>query len=264
MNDQERDLRQGIRELAAEAWRGSGAHPDAGELAAYNAGALAPADEKRVQDHLTACRACAAAALDLARFADPTADDAEDVPAGFGDAVWQGVSAKIRAAEGRAAEPAAPVIPFPPLRERPAAPRRRLLEMLAATIGLSFWVASLRRQVDELARPQTEVQVFQPAPRTVRGAREHQAFVMRAKTRELIVILNPPSPRREVYRVEVVRADGTHVHSASVGPDPVYGSLILTLSRGILGSGNFRLLLYPGAGSGEEPIDEHELRVEPP
>src|SRR4051794_28210040 len=75
------------------------AHPDPDELAAYHAGALAPADEMRVQDHLVDCPECAPALLDIARFAAPEDFDSNDaaVPDGLEEAVWAGVRDRIRA-----------------------------------------------------------------------------------------------------------------------------------------------------------------------
>ena len=270
MNDQDRDLREsvrdGVRELAAAARRDLGAHPDADELAAYHASALSSANERRVQDHLVVCAPCAAALLDLASFADPAEeDDSGEIPAGLADAVWEGVASRIRAEEGRLPNRPAPVIPFP---RRPAAipaPRRRGLEALAAalliaTLGLSVWVVSLRRTVDALSRPQVNARVIDLYSGTLRSEGAPRPVRSVPAGTPLSVVLHPSSPPREKeYRVEVVRADGSRVYSEP-GLKPDGGYLIVALPPSALKPGDVRFRLY--AGEKETPIEEYALHVE--
>jgi hypothetical protein len=228
-------------------------HPDTEELASYHAGALAPAEEKRIQDHLLLCQECSATLLDIARFADPE-DDGAGLPEGLADAVWEGVASQIRPT----------VLPFP---QRAAAQHwpRGLTALAAAllvtTIGLSVWVASLRRTVDELSRPQVNAPVIDLYSGTVRSDGAAAVRVIPRDARVFTLILNPVSARREKeYRVEVVRADGGRAWSAAGLTPNAYGSLSVTLTRRALGAGDFRIRLY-----GEESlIAEYALRVEGP
>jgi hypothetical protein len=232
-------------------------HPDPEELASYHAGALAPAEEKRIQDHLLLCQDCSETLFDIARFADPQ-DDGAGLPAGLADAVWEGVASQIRPT----------VVPFP---QRAAssgwAPRRpRALTalaaaLLAATIGLSVWVASLRRTVDELSRPQVNAPVIDLYSGAVRGEGAAAVRAIPRDARVFTLILTPASAHREKeYRVEVVRADGSRAWSEAGLTPNTYGSLSLTLTRRTLGAGDFRIRLY----GGESLIAEYALRVEGP
>jgi hypothetical protein len=155
-------------------------------------------------------------------------------------------------------------IPFP---QRTAAPRwTRALTALAAallvaTIGLSVWVASLRRTVDELSRPQVNAPVIDLYSGTVRSEGVTAVRVIPRGARVFTLILNPVAARRvKEYRIEVVRADGSRAWSAAGLAPNAYGSLSLTLTRRALGAGDFRIRLY-----GEESlIAEYALRVEGP
>jgi len=133
--------------------------------------------------------------------------------------------------------------------------------LLAATIGLSVWVASLRRTVDELSRPQVNAPVIDLYSGTVRSEGAAMVRVIPREARVFTLILNPVSARKEKeYRIEVVRADGSRAWSAAGLKPNAYGSLSLTLTRRALGAGDFRIRLY-----GEESlIAEYALRVEGP
>jgi hypothetical protein len=286
MNENERELAESVRELAATARQGLGPHPEADELAAYHAGALEPADENRVRDHLVLCAQCGQALLDLAAFADPAADDGEGLPSGLGETVWSGVLAGIHAAEDR---PPAPVVPMPqrPLRPREStigsAPRvrrgageesphrssRRLrifqalaAALLCATVGLSLWVASLRRTVDELSRPQLNAPVIDLYTGTMRseGAPSPVATVP-AGTRLFIVTLNPAGRQSATgFRVEIDRVGGGAVWSGT-GHLNADGLLSLALTRAVVGPGEYRIRLFETGSRSTTPIEEYALRV---
>jgi hypothetical protein len=262
MNDDDRDLRQGVADLAAAARHRLGPHPDADELAAYHTGTLAPADEKRVQDHLVVCQPCAAALLDIARFIDAE-EEGEEVPADLADSVWEGVAAQIRRDDPR---PSAAVLSFPtPKPELPS--RSRALQALAAALlvaclGLSVWVASLRRTVSDLSRPQANAPVIDLYSGIARGeGTPRPVEPVPQDARLYTVILHPASPQRgKEYRVEIVRADGAVVWSETGLLLNAYGSLGLIVPRSALGSGDFRIRLF----AKEASVEEYELRVAGP
>lgn len=278
MNEADRDLKASIGELAARGRRELGDHPDPDELAAYHAGALAPADEERVRDHMVLCAPCGETLLDLARFADPEAEDGEGLPAGLGTAVWSGVLSGIHEAEDR---PPAPVIPIRRVSEVEgtgvkALPRRvRTFQALAAalllaTIGLSLWVASLRRTLHEVSQPQLNAPVQDADTGTARseGAPVH-IIKIPADARLYTVILNPAGRRGETgFRVDIVRGaaeKGGVVWSGTTSRLNAYGSLSLTLTREAVGPGDYRIRLFAAPGTpAEELIGEEELHVEGP
>src|ERR1700704_5490298 len=130
-------------------------HPEPETLAAYHAGELEEVEAQRLQDHLLACRECAALLLDLDGLADP----------GFGagslsstdqEELWGRI-------QGEIGQAGSPVIPFP--RPSRSAPQPRWLQALAAsllvaTMGLSAWVVSLRHTVEALNRPEPNAPVI--------------------------------------------------------------------------------------------------------
>lgn len=263
MNDRDQELRQAVGGLAA-AHRDLGSHPEPDELAAYHDGELPPEREARVQDHLSACRECAGLLLDLEGLADP------DFGAGSGvsevtekEALWQRLQEEIQPAPH-----AAPVVPI----RRPAisSPRSpRWLQALAATflmaaVGLSFWVASLRRTVEELSRPQANAMVLDLYSGTSRaeGSPPPVPSIPR-DARLFTVILNPAGHRRyDSYRVEITRAGGGEAWSGGgLQPNP-FGSFSLILPRSALAPGDYRVRLFGRTAANEEPIEEYAFRVE--
>jgi hypothetical protein len=257
------ELRDAMAEMAA-AHGASGPHPDPEELAAYHAGELSLAEEERLRDHLVACRECAGLLLDLDGLADP----------GFGagagsedkDAVWQRLQEETRAP---ASIVSAPVVPL--RRPAPASPRwlpALAAALLVATLGLSLWVATLRRTVEDLSRPQLNAPVLDLYSGTARGeGSPPPVFAVPRETRFFTVILNPAGQRRyDGYRVEILRADGRKVWAGGGLERNAFGSFSLTLPRGALGPGEHRIRLLGRTGRDgkalEEPIEEYALRVE--
>lgn len=258
MKDPQREMEETLEGMAAEA---RGAHLEADEIAAYHAGELPPGDEARVQDHLAACRECAELLLDLDALGDPRFGAEEDLPEGAEEKVWEGIRTEIGT-----------VRPFPAGRPRLSAPPRRLqalaASLLVAVAGLSLWVASLRRTVDELSRPQLDAPVLDLYSTRSRGeADAPPVLTVPADARWFTVILNPSSQHRyDEYRVEIARADGETVWSGGGLHPNVHGSLSLTLSRRLLGAGDFRIRLTgrgPSEGGQGELVEEYALRVEP-
>lgn len=245
------ELKDAMAELAR---RDLDAHPDPERLAAYHAGELSAEEEGRVQDHLVLCRQCAALLLDLDGLADP-GFGAEADPAAK-EAVWQSLRKEIA--------PQSPVVPL----RRPASSPRWLqalaASLLIATLGLSLWVASLRRTVAELSAPQANAPVLDLYSGTARGEGSPAPILtVPPDVRFFTLILNPAGQRRyERYRVEIVRVGGAEVWSGQeIEPSP-FGSFSLTLPRRAVGPGDYRVRLFGRNGGTEEPIEEYAFRVE--
>ncbi len=264
MNGPDRELRDAVEALALE--RGSGGHLDADELAAYHAGGLPPEEERRVQDHLVACRECADLLLDLDGLGDASFGADEDLPPNAAETVWAGVREQIRREEP--ARPAT-VVSLESRRARPAvAPRwwqALAASLLIATVGLSVWVASLRRTVDELSRPQVNAPVLDlyPEGRARRGVATSTPEVP-PDARLFTLILSPAQRGAwEDYEAEISDADGAVVWTARGLRPNAFGSFSLTLPRKALGAGEHRLRLFGLSRNTREPIGEYVLQLPP-
>ncbi|HEX4962972.1 MAG TPA: zf-HC2 domain-containing protein [Thermoanaerobaculia bacterium] len=244
-------------------------HPEPETLAAYHAGELAQGEVQRLQEHLLACRECAALLLDLDGLADPDFG-AGSLSATDQEALWGRIQGEIAQEETPPTlTPLAPVIPL----RRPArfAPQPRWLQALAAsllvaTVGLSAWVVSLRHTVTELSQPQPNASVIQLSPLTTRGARGSEPVPGEAR-RFTVVLYLPGAGRAAEYRAEVLRADGGR---AAEVPGLMFNEdlagVSLELSRDEIGPGDYRLRLYGSTGQGapEKVVAEYRLHVEVP
>lgn len=244
------ELKDAMAELAR---RDLDAHPDPERLAVYHAGDLSPEEEDRIQDHLALCPECAALLLDLDGLADPGFGAGADLSGK--EAVWQSLK-KETAPQARVA----------PLR-RPSSSRwlqALAASLLIATLGLSLWVASLRRTVAELSAPQANAPVLDLYSGTARGeGSPAPSLTVPPDVRFFTLILNPAGQRRyERYRVEIVRVGGEAVWSGQeIEPSP-FGSFSLTLPRRAIGPGDYRVRLFGRSGGTEELIEEYAFRVE--
>ena len=267
------EARDEIREtLRAAAAGGQGPHPEPEELAAYHAGELAGEAERRLQDHLVACRECAALLLDLEGLADPGFGAGRPGAAAERDAAWESFRREIVAAP----QPASPVAPVvhgrfdaPSRSSRPIPPR--WLYALAATLllavgGLSFQVVSLSRQVAELSRPELNSQFLDLGEGTARGAAPSvPAPVARASGRFLNLVLHtPPFPAYGEYRVEIGEAHRERpVWSGTGRPPSSLLPLTVTVPREALGAGDYQIRVFGIDGSRRVKIGDYALQVLP-
>jgi Putative zinc-finger len=253
------ELREAVEEIVAAARRDS--HPDPERLAAYHAGELPLAEAERLQDHLVACRECSGLLLDLDRLADPLFG-AETIPEATKEDLWRRVLDGVRREE----PPPAPVVPI----RRPAPASLRRFQALAAalliaTIGLSLWVASLRRTVGELSRPQVNAPVVDLYAGTVRGETSAALPSIPPDMEVFTVVLNPAGQRsHDEYRLEIASEGGAVVWSGAGLKPNSFGSLSLTLSRRLLKPGDYRFRLFGRTEGDEQRIEEYALRVEGP
>jgi hypothetical protein len=240
-------------------------HPEPEVLAAYHAGELTEPEERRLQDHLVGCPECTALLLDLDGLSRPEFG-AGSLPPADQEALWKSLQEEIRKEE----RPPAPVVPL----RRPSSSPRWLpvlaAALLAVTIGLSAWVASLRRTVGELSRPQLAtpiVDLYSSGSRSEGSPRS--AETVPASAPLLTVILHPENPRGTGrYRVEIARSgetiwrsewrSGWRRDSGETGP---YDPIPLTLPRSAFGPGEYRIHLLEENG---KPIGNYELRIPSP
>jgi hypothetical protein len=239
-------------------------HPKPDMLAAYHAGELTEPEERRLQDHLVGCPECAALLLDLDGLADPGFGAGSLAPADQ-KALWKSLQAEIGKEEPAPTALAAVV----PLRRRAASPRwlqALAAALLAATIGLSVWVASLRRTVATLPGPQLHapaIDLYASGSRSEGSPASGETVPPGSQF--FTLILHPEKPRSTSrYRVEITRAGGERVW---LGPweredagDP-YDSLPLTVPRNMLGPGDYRIHWFEETG---QRIGDYELRAPGP
>lgn len=277
MSDWTEGLEEGVEDLVAG--RDPGPHLDPDEIAAYEDGALSPADAERAAEHLVLCRECAELLLDLRALRHPGMEEeaAGDWSADDAAALWERVRAGLRREGGGA------VVPFPsaPPRSReraPAARPPRWLQavaacLLAAVLVLAVQVATLNRQVERLSQPQLNVPVIDLFPEgTMRrgsGAAGESPIPDQvpggARIYTLALHLGSLGDYTS-YAIEIARPGGEVVVPRRGGlvPGPS-GALSLALPREWLGTGDFRIRLYGRrAGGGEEPAASYALRVAPP
>jgi len=244
-----------------------GEHPDAETLAAYHARELPEEDERRVRGHLLVCRDCAGLLLDLEALDDPGFGREVEIPAGTGEAVWKRLRQEIRDHPRPEKET---VIPFSPRRGTAPPPWMPALAaaLLVAVVGLSAWVASLRRTVDELSRPEINAPVLDLLPRGI-GPRDEGAAPIAevpADARIFTLILSPV--RRgdfQGYEAEIAPTGGAAVvwREKDLRPND-YGSFSLTVPRRALGGGEHRLRLFGiGRGGDRELLGDYVFRLVP-
>lgn len=263
MSDHEPEIRQAVEEWMARAGADGGAHPDAETLAAYHARELPEEEERHVQDHLLVCRECAGLLLDLEGLGDPDFGREVEIPAGTEEDLWERLRQEIRK------EPEPPAV-VTPIRRRTAPPHWMSVlaaALLVAVVGLSAWVASLRRTVDELSRPEVNAPVLDLVPLGI-GQRDEAAepdAEVPSGAQRFTLILSPA--RRgdfEDYEAEIAPAGGPVVwRDRGLRPND-YGSFSLTVHRSTLGTGEHRLRLFGiGSGGGRELLGEYALRIAP-
>lgn len=247
------ELRDAMQEIAG---RDLDAHPDPKRLAAYHsgqAGELSPEEKGRVQDHLALCRECAALLLDLDGLADPDFGVGADLSGK--EAVWRSLKEEMA--------PPAPVVPL----RRPARSSPRWLQALAAslliaTFGLSFWVASLRRELSTLDANAPVLDLYSG---TARGEGSPAPIVtVPAGGRSFILIPNSASHRRyERYRFEILRGRGGKVWEGEIerNPPPLDNFNSVSVPRRAVEPGDYRFRLFGRRGDREELIEEYVFRV---
>lgn len=251
------ELRDALQEIAG---RDLHDHPDPERLAAYHsgrAGELSPEEEGRIQDHLALCRECAALLLDLDSLADPDFGAGADLSGK--EAVWRSLQEEM-------APPIAPSARVVPLR-RPVRSSPRWLQALAAsllvaTLGLSFWVASLRRELSTLDANAPVLDLYSG---TARGEGSPAPVVtIPAGGRSFILIPNAASHRRyERYRFEILRGRGGTVWEGDIerNPPPLDNFNSVSVPRRAVEPGDYRFRLFGRSGDREELIEEYAFRV---
>ena len=254
MDNNERDLKAGVRVLAAEARRSLPEHPLPEELLDYHAGDLQEAERERIQEHLALCPACVRALLDLEAFPDVEPVRPEDRLTDIELArAWQRLQGSVApAAQGRS-RIAPPVLALAAV-------------LLLAVVGLSLWVVRLRGEVRDLSSPQTGVLVADliPQKEAIERAEGGEEVVrVPAWAGRLLLILNLADPATHPsYRIEIRTQDGREVWSRAGVRRSADGTFALEVPRRLLPAGRYRIRLFGIEGGSELPVAEYAVRIE--
>jgi hypothetical protein len=282
VSDEKTSLTAALRYLAEQERRTPSEHATPGELTAYHEGTLPPPVEARVREHLAHCKLCSDLLLDLAGFADlapppgvPELTDAEVE----GD--WQELRKKLNEEQGRAPidekpKPPGEVVPIRrPSTPVPMKPDREFspwqviaAAALAATIGLSAWVAVLKRNEGSAAKPEGGQMVVFDDGGQVRGADQGRLPGMSSSQPATFIFHSPDS--YSGYQGEIA-SDGTVVWQTEFKadePSPQAESDLRQISfwipGGTLKPGRYEARLFGAGGSGGELIGRLDFEVNAP
>ncbi len=236
--------------LAENAGHRAGDHPQLDELADYLAGALAPADEARVQDHLVACRDCTGQLLDLESLSAP-GPQAEGVADLALAAAWR--EQKTRIADLKNAR------------------RRRRTQrwvsavaasFFVATVGLSVHVGQLRRTIAGLEAPTANVVTAYLEPPTTRSTGDPVTLTVGEGQRLAVFFLTPPrDPSFASYEVEVLDAVGSRVLQISDLELSELDNLRAGIPLERIPAGDYDVRLYGVDGKRREQLQAIKLLV---
>ncbi|MCB1055820.1 MAG: hypothetical protein KDD11_09960 [Acidobacteria bacterium] len=251
------ELEATLEELIAASPGGRPPHPAAAELLAYRARRLDDAAAAAVLEHLVACRACAAALVDLEALGGPATDPS--VPDYGTAAAWRTLAPRL--ADEDAADSGSPS-------SRPPVAQPWLGRLAAGlavvTLALGVWGARSSQSRDaleariaalEAPRANPAVVYLDPPIRSDEGTAE----VSRDAGRAILFLTPPQDVLLPVYRVEI-RDDGGRVQAAVRGLlDDGFGSLRFSLATDTLAAGKYRIELYDNGGT--ELLASYPLEV---
>jgi hypothetical protein len=260
--DAPRSLEDLLGELV-ESEAPSGGHPAAARLLDYHAGRLGPGEEATLREHLAGCRACTRVLLDLAGFDDAGAEEeggeAAPDPGRFeAAAAWRALAPRLEGEE-RARRRSGRWLPW-----------AAAAALLVASAGLGWRVGDLAREraaledrLAALGAPQPDLPVlYLDQPTRGEAAAAGPTVELAPEGYLALVVLPPPEPWHERYRVEVAEEDTGTVWSGTLVPSPE-GGLRLGLPARLLPPGEYRVRLSAPApaGPGEPPLAVSPLTV---
>ena len=135
--------------------------------------------------------------------------------------------------------------------------------LLISTLALSGWVAYLRGQVKDLSSPQLNAPILDLYPAGSTRGEGTAVQTVPPDARLFTVVLNPAGRSAFAeYELQIVDAEGGEIRrDGGLQPNP-YGSFSATLSRDLLGPGDFRVRLVGiDSGGGRQTVEEYALRI---
>ncbi len=248
-------LETSLRALAKEETARLASHPGTEELAAYSAGRLTPAQEDRVQEHLSLCRDCTVQVVDVAQLAATATTEAELGDAQV-EALWRRLVTDLNA------PPAAGRWTAPPVWLAAVA-----ASLLIAALGLAVWVSDLRRTIGTLSGPQlnTPVAVLVPGA-FFRDAEERRTTIDLPPGAGSLTLVMALSERASFggYSLEIAAGDSVRWRGEGMLRN-AEGSFTVTLARSWLPLGRYHLRVFGHNGTERRLLATFpiELRQQP-
>jgi hypothetical protein len=220
------------------------------EILAYLRGALGEEAQGRTQSHLTACRECASALLDLEALTPSTPGAPEGAVDFEKAAAWHSMRAQL--AERRIGA---------------SLRRARFAYATAAAlflcvVGLSLW--TLRRPAEGPREPQIDVPLIYLDSATTRGGPATQPPLPPTAGFMVLVLTPSQSVAFPEYRVEIAREDGRLTWSGGGLHLSDYGALRLAVPSSLLSPGRYTVRLYGLRDKQSQALDSYALLVPKP
>ena len=238
-------LAETLVEMARQA--GDSGHLEHGKLLAYLRGGLSEQEERSAQNHLTTCRSCTTALLDLHGLAEsdtPSPEGASDFEKAL---AWRSFRARLAELQRDA------------FRRRARFAYAAAAAMFICVLGLSVWSAF--RPSAGLDQPQRDVPLIYLDSSSTRGGDGSQPAVPpRAGFVVLVLTPSQPTPLPE-YRVEIVREDGRVTWSGGGLHMSEYGALRLAVPSSLLPPGRYSVRLYGSQDTRNQVLDSFNLEV---
>ena len=248
------------REVLAE-------HPTPEVLTAYDADELTPEQDGCIQEHFLECRDCPELLLDYKTFSAQDAE-AQEVP-GLSEswiaASWESLRARL-AAEARKGGWRSVLARLGRRPSSVAAAYAVAAGLLACTVGLSAWVASLQREIGTMREPQLNptvatLHLVEPT-RSGREPAEIPVVVPPGSQSFLLVLVPLLEPTQTEHRIEIRTLKGRAVWSGGGLTRTADGTFVVGLSRRFLKAGQYRVRLLRDDGEGTpQVVEEYAMRL---
>lgn len=256
-------LRTGARRIAREHrfldWRirrrlDPASHPAPELLVCYYSGDVSAAQSEEIRLHLAGCRQCPELLLDLDRFLKPE-EEGERMGEVTLDTAWRDFQARLKRARLKAL--GSRVVRFFTSRSLESGLAAALL---AATVSLSFWNASLR---GELEQPQANVPIESlQAPRAIRGLQGPFQIRLPAEAERFVLTLNPAEiPLYPEYQAEILDSRGCPLTLISGLKKSDSDNFRLGLSRHLLPAGTYSIRLLGVRNQRSSEIEAFPFRI---
>ena len=255
VGDPEARLDELVRAAAESRRRGGLRHPETDDLVNYSTGALSPAEDESIQEHLALCNECAQLVLDLrAILAPPREREEQASPALVQE--WERLRARL---DRRPLPPVDLDTPFSKLAWLLAA-------SLVVTLGLLTWDLGLYRSLELARQPLSDLQLVDLAPLAGGAERspEHPVEVAVAPlVRKVALLLNLGELRSfPRYTVTLVDPDDRVAWRAPAAWRGEDGTFVLEVPRQSLATlGPYRIVLDGRSGGATTRLATYAFMV---
>lgn len=237
-----------LRAVAERQRRELGPHLETDELVAYHEAMLPEEPAERVRDHLALCPECAGRLLDLDAFHAASPDGTPDAEA---EAAWRELAPRLGEEGGEVVPLRRPAVSTPAWRALAAV-------LFLGVIGLSIWVASLRRGLREggAVHPATIVDLWAPGDES-RGASD---AVTREDAAVLVIHLPEGTAANTDFEAEILGPAGAvEWNVAGLHANHDGNKVSVALDPGRLKARGYTLRLYGLRGGARRLVGVYPL-----